>query len=180
MGREGRGRAQPESAARYSEAVVSREIKRVPDSVPQARAREGSCMRIVVVDGQGGKLGKQLVERILTVCPEAELTAVGANSAATAAMRKGGALRAATGENALIVACRRADVIIGPIGIVIADAMLGEITPAMAAAVGGSSALRILLPLNRCDTVIAGLGAATVSEMLDDAMEKLRLAAKKD
>ena len=130
-------------------------------------------MRIVVVDGQGGKLGKQLTERILSALPQAELTAVGTNSTATATMHKGGAARAATGENALIVACRRADVIVGPVGIVIADALLGEITPAMAAAVGASDAVRILLPVNKCDTFIAGLRDATVNEMLDDVVAML-------
>lgn len=135
-------------------------------------------MKIVVVDGQGGKLGRQLTERILAAMPQAELTAIGTNSTATAAMHKGGAQRAATGENALIVACRRADVIIGPVGIVIADALLGEITPAMAAAVGASAAARILLPVNKCDTFIAGLRDATVNEMLDDVVEKLQHLAE--
>ncbi|MBQ6267448.1 MAG: DUF3842 family protein [Clostridia bacterium] len=130
-------------------------------------------MRIVVVDGQGGKLGKQLTERIRSALPQAELTAVGTNSTATATMHKGGATHAATGENALIVACRRADVIVGPVGIVIADALLGEITPAMAAAVGASEAARILLPVNKCDTFIAGLRDATINEMLDDVVEML-------
>ena len=91
--------------------------------------------KVLVIDGQGGGLGRQLVSALAAACPEAELTAVGTNSLAANAMLKAGASRAATGENAVVVNCRRADVIVGPIGIVIADALLGEITPAMAAAV---------------------------------------------
>ena len=90
-------------------------------------------MKILVIDGQGGGLGKQLVAALSAQCPQAQLTAVGTNSLATSAMRKAGAVRTATGENAVVVNCRHADVIVGPIGIVIADALLGEITRAMAA-----------------------------------------------
>ena len=82
---------------------------------------------VLVIDGQGGGLGRQLVAAIAAACPEAELTAVGTNSLAANAMLKAGAARAATGENAVVVNCRHADVIVGPIGIVIADALLGEI-----------------------------------------------------
>ncbi len=86
-------------------------------------------VNVLVIDGQGGGLGKQLVAGISTQCPEARLTAVGTNSLAANAMLKAGAQRAVTGENAVVVNCRRADIIVGPIGIVIADALLGEITP---------------------------------------------------
>ena len=92
---------------------------------------------------------------------------------ATQAMLKAGADRAATGENAVRTACRRADVIIGPIGIVIADALLGEVTPAMAQAVGQSRAVRILLPSDKCETLVAGTGSQTMSALLEDAIEKL-------
>ena len=88
-------------------------------------------MNVLVIDGQGGGLGKQLVAALSTQCPEARLTAVGTNSLAANAMRKAGAPRAATGENAVVVNCRSAEIIVGPIGIVVADALLGEITPAM-------------------------------------------------
>ena len=87
-------------------------------------------MNVLVIDGQGGGLGRQLVAAISAACPEARLTAVGTNSLATSAMLKAGTVRAATGENAVVVNCRTADIIVGPIGIVIADALLGEITPA--------------------------------------------------
>lgn len=131
-------------------------------------------MKIVVVDGQGGKLGKQLVERLVPFADKADIIAIGTNSTATAAMLKGGAGAAATGENALVVACRKADIIVGPVGIVIADALMGEISSRMACAVGASDALRVLLPVNKCDNYIAGVGSSTVSEMINDAVEKIK------
>ena len=99
-------------------------------------------MRILVVDGQGGRLGKQIIETARKAFPTSHITAIGTNAMATASMLKGGADEGATGENPLIVACRNTDFIIGPIGIVIADSLLGEVTPNMAAAVGQSSADR--------------------------------------
>ena len=114
-------------------------------------------MELLVIDAQGGGLGRQLVAAVKKALPELTVTAVGTNSAATAAMLKAGADQGATGENAVAVGCRRADIIAGPIGLLIADAMLGEITPAMAAAVGQSRAVRVLLPMNRCATLIAGV-----------------------
>ncbi len=131
-------------------------------------------MRILIIDGQGGGIGKQLVESIQKAYPQAELTAIGTNAIATNAMIKGGAKRAATGENAVITACRKADVIIGPVCIVIADALLGEITPKMALAVGQSDAKRILIPVNRCDNLVAGVGDAGVNELIADAVSKLK------
>ena len=116
-------------------------------------------MRVLVIDGQGGGLGRQLVAAVKKAVPQAVVTAIGTNSAATSAMLKAGADRAATGENAVVVGCRRADVILGPIGIVMADALLGEITPAMAQAVAQSNARRILIPANRCDTLVVGVSA---------------------
>ena len=131
-------------------------------------------MNIVVIDGQGGRLGKLLVESALQKFPGAQLTAVGTNTIATAAMIKAGARRAATGENAVIVACRDADFILGPIGIVIADALFGEITPAMACAVGQSRACRVLLPMSKCENVVAGLRENIgMQDMVDDAMERI-------
>jgi len=134
-------------------------------------------MYVTVIDGQGGQLGAQLVREIHTQLPDITLTAVGTNAAATAAMLKAGANQAATGENPVIVACRRADVIIGPIGIVIADAMLGEVTPKMAAAVGSSEAVRILIPMNKCDTQIAGVGDLTTTALIEDVLRRLKKLA---
>jgi len=130
-------------------------------------------MKVLVIDGQGGKLGKQLVEMVRAARPQAHITAVGTNSAATATMLKAGADQAATGENAVIVACRRAEVILGPLGIVIADALLGEITPAMAVAVGQSRAKKLLLPVNQCNNLVAGVPALTLKELMDRAVELL-------
>lgn len=130
-------------------------------------------MEILVVDGQGGRIGQQLVRAILARFPGAEVRGVGANSMATAALMKGGAAQAATGENALKVACRTADVILGPVGIVIADALLGEISPAMAAAVGQSRAKKILIPMNQCDILVAGVESLPVSRLLERAVDQL-------
>ena len=131
------------------------------------------AMNIVIIDGQGGQLGAQLVKAITAQFENIELTAIGTNAAATAAMLKAGARNAATGENPVIVACRRADVIIGPVGIVIADSLLGEITPKMAVAVGQSAAVRILIPMNKCDSIVAGVGNSSTSALIDDAIGKL-------
>ncbi len=136
-------------------------------------------MNILVIDGQGGKLGGQLVKAIVEQYPEVTLTAVGTNSIATVAMIKAGAHAAATGENAVLVACRTADIIIGPIGIVIADSLLGEVTPAMAAAVGQAKAVRVLLPVNRCDNIVAGVPNTSTSELLADTVNKLSSLLKK-
>ena len=131
-------------------------------------------MKVLIIDGQGGGLGRQLVTAVKEKCPEAEVLAVGTNSTATGAMLRAGADQAATGENAVLVACRKADVIIGPIGIVIADSMLGEITPAMAAAVGKSPARRFLLPVNQCDNLVVGAADLSMADKVREAAELLR------
>ncbi|MBQ1347726.1 MAG: DUF3842 family protein [Erysipelotrichaceae bacterium] len=131
-------------------------------------------MRIIVIDGQGGNIGKQLVKNIRDEFPDVYIRAIGTNSTATANMLKGGANEAATGENALIVACRDADLIIGPIGIAVADSLLGEVSARMAAAVGQSSAKKILIPLNKCDILIPGLRDKSTSEVLADALNMIR------
>ena len=130
-------------------------------------------MEILVVDCQGGRIGQQLVRAVLARYPQLRVTAVGTNSLATAAMLKGGASQGATGENALLVACRRADVILGPMGIVIADALLGEISPAMAVAVGQAQARKILIPLNQCDNVVAGVAGLSIGKLLESAVDEL-------
>ncbi|MBE5930926.1 MAG: DUF3842 family protein [Lachnospiraceae bacterium] len=135
-------------------------------------------MNILVIDGQGGQVGAQLVKEITVRFPELQITAVGTNATATAAMLKAGAKQAATGENPVVVACRKADVVIGPIGIVIADSMYGEVTPQMAIAVGQADATRILIPMNRCENLIAGVQEVTVSAMLADVLAKLEKIVK--
>ena len=131
-------------------------------------------MNIMVMDGQGGQLGAQLVKEITAQFPDETLIAVGTNAVATAAMLKAGANQAATGENPTVVASRRADNIIGPIGIVIADSLLGEITPTMAAAVGQAGAVRILIPLNKCENLVAGVTNPSTASLIADTMGKLR------
>ncbi len=129
--------------------------------------------KILIIDGQGGMLGKQLVEALRKAVPAAEITAVGTNSTATSNMLKAGAHQAATGENAVLVGVRRADIVAGPVGIVIADSLLGEITPAMAMAAGQSDAYKVLLPVNRCNNIIIGTGGRTTSELIAEAVEKI-------
>ena len=130
-------------------------------------------MNVLIIDGQGGQLGSQIIKAVISRYPDIDLTAVGTNSAATTSMVKAGAKKAATGENPIIVACRKADVIIGPIGIVIADALLGEITPDAAKAVGQSDAVRILIPINKCENLVAGVTNLTLTSLIEDALAKL-------
>lgn len=130
-------------------------------------------MKVLVIDGQGGRIGRQLCEEICGRYPDIELYAVGTNSIATMAMSKGGAKNVATGENAVIVNARRADVIIGPVGIVIADSLMGEVSEKMAAAVGRAEAVRILIPVAKCSTLIAGAGDRSMSALAEDAVQKL-------
>ncbi len=130
-------------------------------------------MNVTIIDGQGGQLGAQLVKEITTRFPFVDLTAIGTNAIATSTMLKAGAKNAATGENSVLVACRKTDVIIGPIGIVITDSLLGEITDKIAVAVGRADAVRILLPVNKCDNYVAGVSSSNIKNLIDDAILKL-------
>jgi len=131
-------------------------------------------MRVVVIDGQGGRMGRLVVEKIRAEKLPCEIVAVGTNAIATAEMLKAGADAGATGENPVIVACRRADVIVGPIGILAADSMLGEVTPAMALAVGQSGVKKLLLPVNHCDNIVVGVKDLTLSKLVAEAVDILR------
>lgn len=131
-------------------------------------------MNILVIDGQGGMIGRQLITEIRKTISDAEITAVGTNTLATASMLKAGADSGATGENSVIVCARRADVIIGPVGIVIADSLLGEVTPAMAAAVGSSSVKKILLPVNKCNNIIVGTADKSTSDLIAEAIRRVQ------
>ena len=111
--------------------------------------------KIVVIDGQGGRMGKTVIEQLLKRFPNLSIYGIGTNSIATSALLKAGAAYGATGENPVIVNSSDADIIIGPIGIVIANSLLGEITASMAAAIGTSRAYKILIPVNRCNHFIA-------------------------
>ena len=131
-------------------------------------------MKVLIVDGQGGGVGRQLAAQIKETFPDVQLMAVGTNTIATSAMLKGGADTAATGENAVLVAARKADVIVGPLGIVVADSLGGEISPAMANAVAQSDAKRILIPFKHCENVIVGVSDYTLGHLIQQAIDELR------
>lgn len=136
-------------------------------------------LKVLIVDGQGGMVGKQMVEAVRKMIPDAEIIAVGTNTSATASMLKAGADNGATGENSVVVAVRDADIIVGPIGIVIADSLLGEITPKMAVAIGSSPAKKILLPVNKCNNIIVGVGGKSTSSLIAEAIETIREIAER-
>lgn len=127
-------------------------------------------MKVLVIDAQGGGMGRMLVEGLKKALPEQPVIAVGTNALATSAMLKAGADQAATGENAIRVCAATADLILAPVGMVLADAMLGEVTADMALAVGRSPAHRILLPVARCQTTIAGMPKMTMAEAVEQAV----------
>lgn len=131
-------------------------------------------MNIVVIDGQGGGIGKNLIEQLRLSIPDAYITAIGTNSTATSCMLKAGASVAATGENSVVVACARADIIAGPIGIVIADSMIGEITERMAHAIAISRASKVLIPVSKCNTKIAGLSDIPMSKYIESAVKIIK------
>lgn len=130
-------------------------------------------MKVIIIDGQGGKVGKLLVEQIKKKLPDLKLIAIGTNSIATAAMLKAGAEYGATGENPVVFNSQSADVIIGPIGIVIANSLLGEVTPNMAKAVGESSAHKLLIPVNKCNNIIIGKQNLSITEYINLTIEEL-------
>ena len=135
--------------------------------------RGSNYMKIVVIDGQGGRLGKLLVEGVKARLPQAEVWALGTNSIATATMLKAGADCGATGENPVVRGVADADAVLGPIGIVVAHAILGEVTPAMAQAVGGCRAKKFLVPMNSCGVVIAGVQEQPLPAYVAQAVEQL-------
>lgn len=132
-----------------------------------------NTMNILVIDAQGGGIGRQLVTAIKQNVPDVHVIAVGTNNTATAAMLKAGADEAATGENSVVVGCRRADIIVGPIGIIIADAMLGEVTPKMALAVAQCNAKRILIPFQHCDNIIVGISDFNTGTLIQHALDEI-------
>lgn len=136
-------------------------------------------MKLVVMDAQGGGMGRMLVEAIKRELPEQQIIAVGTNALATSAMLRAGADQGATGENAVVVCAAGADVIVGPIGLVLADAMLGEVTEKMAAAVGRSPAHRVLVPVTRCQTTVAGVPRMTMAEAVEAAVQTVKALAGK-
>lgn len=131
-------------------------------------------MTILIVDAQGGGMGKALAEKLVQARLDAEIIGVGTNSMASAALRKAGLTATATGENAVIYNAAHADIIAGGIGILCANAMMGEISPKIAAAISQSPAVKVLIPLNRCNLQVCGLSDKPLSAMLDDAVADIR------
>ena len=129
---------------------------------------------VVVIDGQSGRMGQLFIQKAKAAELNCTYTAIGTNAIATAAMLKAGAAQGATGENPVLVACRTADIIAGPIGILSADSLMGEISPAMAMAVGQSNAKKVLLPVNQCSNIVVGTQKLTLSKLMDEAVELLR------
>ena len=130
-------------------------------------------MKIVVIDGQGGRLGKLLVEEVRARLPQAQILAIGTNALATSAMLKAGADFGATGENPVIRGVADADGVLGPVGIVVANSIFGEVTPAMAAAVGSCRGKKYLVPMNSCGVIVAGVAEQSLSAYVADAVEAL-------
>lgn len=137
-------------------------------------------MNILIVDGQGGGVGKTLVAGLKKSLPEIRITAVGTNCIATSVMKKAGADIAATGENAIRVNAARADIIAGPLGIIVPDSLYGEITGEMAAAIAAGSALKVLVPFNNCGVIVAGTDEKSAAESLEKALQIIEKAAKKE
>lgn len=129
--------------------------------------------KILVIDGQGGKLGKEIILGLKKFHQQIEIIAVGTNGMATQEMLKAGAEKAATGENPVVFNSKTADIIIGPIGIVIANSLLGEVTPEMALAVGSSAAKKVLIPINKCDNFVIATKSLSFSELINEAIEKV-------
>lgn len=131
-------------------------------------------MRIAVVDGQGGGIGKAVVERLRSRHGDSvSIMALGTNALATSAMLKAGADEGATGENAIIFNADKADIIIGAIGIMAANSMMGELTPSMAAAIGGSPARKILIPMNKCNIQVAGVKNIGLPQFIEEALDMI-------
>lgn len=129
-------------------------------------------MRIAVIDGQGGGIGKAIVEKFRKEFEDSiEIVALGTNSAATSLMLKAGADEGATGENAIVYNTSKVDLILGPIGIISANSLMGELTPLMAKAIAESPARKVLIPMSRCNVIVAGTENKPLPQYIDDAVE---------
>jgi len=130
-------------------------------------------MKVVVIDGQSGHLGQLIVEEIVKRKLNCSLYGIGTNCIATSLMMKSGASFGATGENPIIVNVKDADVIIGPIGIICADALLGEITSSIAISVGQAKAIKLLLPYNHCNNQVVGVEKLSMNELVKRSIDEL-------
>lgn len=133
-------------------------------------------MKVLVIDGQGGSIGKEVISRIKAELPSAEVTAVGTNSIATECMLKARPDHAATGENPVVVNVSNTDIIVGPIGIVVANSMFGEVTARMALAIGKSSAKKFLIPINHCNNIVVGVSDLSIKVLLDSLVKEIKEA----
>ncbi|EOD00286.1 DUF3842 family protein [Caldisalinibacter kiritimatiensis] len=132
-------------------------------------------MKIAVIDGKGGGIGRQIVERLKSLNnDDVEIIVLGTNSQATTNMLKAGADDGATGENAIVWMSKKVDIIIGPIAIMVANAMMGEVSPKMAEAIASSEALKLLLPINKCNINVVGVEAKKLSSLFDEICEKVK------
>lgn len=135
-------------------------------------------MKILVIDGQGGRIGRGMIELLKKGGFRGDIIAVGTNSSATEAMMKAGADRGATGDNPVAVNAAEADIITGPVGIIAANSLMGEVTPRMAYSVAASRAKKVLIPMNRCNIVMAGTEELSLNEYIARAAQ-LILAEEK-
>ncbi|WP_300669446.1 DUF3842 family protein [Desulfoluna sp.] len=129
-------------------------------------------LRICVIDGQGGGIGSAIIRRIKDLfAAQVEIIALGTNAVATAQMLKAGANRGASGENAIIRSVGTCDVVTGPLGIVMAHALMGEVTPVMAEAISGCAAKKVLLPLSQDNVEVVGVHKAPLPHLVDELIE---------
>ncbi len=131
-------------------------------------------MRIAVIDGQGGGIGKLLVEKLRQELPDAQIIALGTNALAAALMIKAGANEGASGENSIIYNAPKVDIITGTIGIIAANSMLGELTPLMAKAIAESPAKKILIPMNKCNVEVVGVKSEPLPHYIDCVVNSIK------
>ncbi len=132
-------------------------------------------MKIMVMDGQGGGIGAAVIRALRdSFGGDPEILALGTNSIATSRMMKAGANKGATGENAVVQSSLKAEIIIGPLGIIVANSMMGEVSPAMAVAVASSDARKILVPLTQERIDVVGISGEPLPHLVEQVVSKIR------